>query len=245
MTGGRVRYAARHADGVLAVSQAMRDDLISLGVDRDGVRVHHTGVDLAAFAPSDRAAGKARLDVGGPLIVSVGALIERKGHSIVVEALSDIPGATLLIAGEGPDRPKLEKQIARLRLGDRVRLLGSVPHDALPALMAAADVMALASASEGLANVWVEALACGTPIVITDVGGAREVVTEAAFGRIVDRTAGAFAGAIAELIAAPPMPDAVRAGAMKFTWEANAAALAAHLRGLIDRKASTRRRKAL
>ena len=126
-----------------------------------------------------------------------------------------------------------------------MRLLGSVPHAELPALMAAADVMALASASEGLANVWVEALACGTPIVITDVGGAREVVTEAAFGRIVDRTAGAFAAAIAELIAAPPPQDAVRRAAMRFTWEANAAALAAHLRGLIDRKASASRQKAL
>jgi hypothetical protein len=68
--------------------------------------------------------------------------------------------------------------IAAEGLGDRVRLTGAVAHDAMPGLMAAADVMALASASEGLANVWVEALACGTPIVVPDVGGAREVVTD-------------------------------------------------------------------
>nr|GFD60409.1 hypothetical protein [Tanacetum cinerariifolium] len=80
---------------------------------------------------------------------------------------------------------------------DRVRLIGAVPHAALPELLAAADVMALASASEGLANAWVEALSCGTPIVITDAGGAREVVTSEAAGRVADRAPIAFAGGIA------------------------------------------------
>jgi glycosyltransferase involved in cell wall biosynthesis len=87
-----------------------------------------------------------------------------------------------MLVGDGPDRPALERQIAAAGLGDRVRLLGNRPHAELPELLAAADVMVLPSSSEGLANVWVEALACGTPIVISDVGGAREVLTDGGAG---------------------------------------------------------------
>src|SRR3546814_17186197 len=91
-----------------------------------------------------------------------------------------VPDATLLIAGDGPERGRLDALIVRLGLTDRVRLLGAVPHADLPRLIAAADVSALASSSEGLANAWVESLACGTPVVITDAGGARELVRAAA-----------------------------------------------------------------
>ncbi|MEG3176096.1 glycosyltransferase [Sphingomonas sp. RB3P16] len=233
-TGAQVVAAGQAADGVLAVSQAMRADMIALGIPQGSIRVHHTGVDLDRFAPRDRAAGKGAFGVTGPLIVSLGALIPRKGHDIVIDAVAALAGATLLIAGEGPSRPALETQIATLKVGDRVRLLGSIAHAELPALLAAADVMALASASEGLANAWVEALACGTPIVITAAGGAGEVVTEPAYGRIADRTAPAFAAAIAQLLADPPAPAAVRRGAERFTWAANTAALYAHLSGLVS-----------
>lgn len=225
-TARQVREAGLAADGLLAVSQAMVADMAALGIPAEKVRVHHTGVDLARFAPVDRGAG-------GPLVVSVGALIARKGHDVVIDAVARLDGVTLLIAGEGEARPALEAQIARAGLGDRVRLLGSVPHGELPALIARADVMALASSSEGLANVWVEALACGTPIVISPAGGAHEVVTAPEAGRIVPREAGAFAAAIGELLAAPPPAEAVRAYALRFTWEANTAALYDHLGGLV------------
>jgi glycosyltransferase involved in cell wall biosynthesis len=114
-----------------------------------------------------------------------------------------------------------------------VRLLGSVAHGNLPPLLAAADVMALASSSEGLANAWIEALACGTPIVISDAGGAREVVTRKAAGRIAAREPAALAAAIRDVLAAPRPAGEVRAAALGFTWPANAAALAAHLRQLV------------
>jgi len=228
-TAARVVAAGQAATGLLAVSEAMKADMAAIGIPADKIRVHHTGVDLARFAPADRAAGKAALGVAGPLVVSLGALIPRKGHDVAIDAVAAIPGANLLIAGEGPERAALAARIAALGAGDRIRLLGSVPHRELPALLAAADVMALASSSEGLANAWVEALACGTPIVITAAGGAGEVVTDPVYGRVVPREAAAFEAAIRDLLAAPADPVAVRRGAERFTWEANTAALFAHL----------------
>lgn len=234
-THAQVVAAGRAADGLLAVSQAMRADMAAIGLPADRIVVHHTGVDLARFVPIDRMMAKQAWGITGPLIVSVGALIDRKGHDIVVRAMADMPDATLLIAGEGPARPALHREIARLDLADRVRLIGSIAHRDLPGLLGAADVMALASSSEGLANAWVESLACGTPIVITDAGGAAEVVTDPTYGRIVVRTPHAFAGAITGLIASAPDQSAVRRGAARFTWEANTAALFAHLSGLVAR----------
>ena len=234
-TAAQVIAAGGAADGVLAVSAAMRADMVALGIPSSKIRVHHTGVDLDRFAPRDRAEAKRAYSVAGPLIVSLGALIPRKGHAIVIDALAALPDASLLIAGDGPERATLAAQIARLGLADRVRLLGSVPHGDLPALLGAADVMALASSSEGLANAWVEALACGTPIVITDAGGAGEVVTDPAYGRIVARTVEGFRDGIAELLADPPAPEAARRGAERFTWGANTAALYEHLSGLAAR----------
>ncbi|QDX25715.1 glycosyltransferase family 4 protein [Sphingomonas suaedae] len=232
-TGGQVIAAGVAADGLLAVSDSMRTDMVALGMDAAKIRVHRTGVDLDRFAPRDRAAAKAALGIAGPLVASVGALIPRKGHEIVIEAMAALPGVRLMIAGEGPERPRLAAQIARLGLSDRVTLIGSVAHDTLPDLLTASDVMALASSSEGLANAWVEALASGTPVVIPDAGGARELVTAPDHGRIVARTAAAFAEAIGGLIAEPPSSDAVRTGAAGFTWEANSAALYDHLVGLV------------
>lgn len=234
-TARQVLRAGQLADALLAVSAAMRDDMAALGMPRERIRVHHTGVDLDRFAPAERLAAKAALDVSGPLIVSLGALIPRKGHDVVIAALARLPGAILLVAGEGPERAALILQAQALGVADRVRLLGSVPHGEMPALLAAADAMALASSSEGLANAWVEALACGTPIVVTDAGGAGEVVTDPAYGRIAARDSEAFAAAIAGLLAAPPARATVRAGAERFTWAANSAALVAHLRGLVER----------
>ncbi|WP_456298460.1 glycosyltransferase [Flavisphingomonas formosensis] len=225
--------AARAADGLLAVSGALKADMVAIGMPAEKIRVHYTGVDMDRFRPAtDRAAAKAALGVQGPLLLSVGALIALKGHDLVLDAIRELPEATLMIAGEGPHRPALEARIAAEGLGERVRLLGAQPHEAMPALIAAADMMVLASAAEGLANAWVESLASGTPIVIPDVGGAREVVDRPEIGRLVAREPAAIARGIRELLAAPPLQDVVRASAERFTWAANSAALYEHLAGL-------------
>lgn len=231
--------AGQAADGLLCVSDAMRDTMIAMDMPAERIQCIFTGVDLDRFRPTDRAAAKAALGVAGPLIASVGALIPVKGHEIVIDAAARLPGVTLWIAGEGPHRARIERHIARTGMTERVRLLGSVPHAALPQILAAADAMALASSREGLANAWLEALASGVPIVIPDVGGARQVVRSASAGRIVPRTADAFARAIAELLAAPPPMAEVRAAAEPFTWEANSTRLHAFLSDLVARRAAS------
>jgi len=231
---GQVIAAGQAADGMVAVSEAMRDDMIALGMPGDRIVPIVTGIDLDRFAPADRVAGKAALGVSGPLVVSLGALIPLKGHDIVIDAVANLPGVDLWIAGQGPEQGRLEAKIARMGLSDRVRLLGPVPADDVAPLLAAADVMALASEREGLANAWFEAMASGTPIVIPDVGGARQVLRgHGAAGRIAPRTAEGFAAAIAGLLAAPPEVALVRAAVEPYSWAAHSAHLVAYYSRLI------------
>jgi teichuronic acid biosynthesis glycosyltransferase TuaC len=231
--GEQLVAAANAASGLLAVSSALRDDMIALGMPGDRIRVHYTGVDLDRFRSVDRAAAKRRLGIEGPLLVSAGALIPRKGQAITIEALRRIPGATLLLIGDGPDRPALERLAERHGVQDRARFLGSQPHEALPELLGAADVSVLPTASEGLANVWVESLACGTPVVTTAVGGAREAIDRPEAGRLVARAPGAVAAAVNELLNTPTAAGQVRQAAERFSWQRNAAELRDHLIGAL------------
>lgn len=226
----QVIEAADRATGLLAVSGALKADMVKLGMAADKITVHYTGLDQSRFVPRDRASEKARLGIAGPLILCVGALIPRKGQALLIAALPDLPDATLMLAGHGGSEADYRALASALGVADRVRFMGSVKHDDLPALFAAADVMALVSASEGLANAWIEALACGTPIVAGDVGGIRELIKTAEAGRIVERNPEAIAAAISELLANPPAPDAVAASVGSFSWDENARQLAAFFR---------------
>ena len=127
-----------------------------------------------------------------------------------------------MIAGEGPEKAKLERRIAELGLGDRVRMLGARPHAELPELYGAADALVLASSREGWANVLLEAMACGTPAIATPIWGNPEVVAKPEAGIImVERSAKAIADSVHALFG-PRMPtrDATRAYASAFSWDA-------------------------
>jgi len=227
---GAIVEAARSADGLLSVSEALRQDMIALGMPADKIRVHYTGVDFDRFKPVDRAGAKARFGVRGPLVVSIGNLVKLKGHEIVAAAVAGLPDVTLLVAGRGEDEAWIRQQVAAAGAPERIRFLGAVAHDDVPTLLAAADVMALASEREGLANAWVEALACGTPVVAPDIGSAAEVIDRPAAGVIASsRTPTAFADAIGRLLAAPPARAAVREAAERFAWERNTDELYRHL----------------
>ncbi len=214
--------AARRAAAVVTVSEALRRALLDLGVPAEQVTVLRNGVDLARFRPVDRGEARRRLDLpgDGPLLLSVGNLIEGKGHHIAVDALARLPEARLVIVGEGALSRSLAERARGLGLGDRVRLAGGVPQQRLPDYYAAADLLVLASAQEGMPNVVLESLACGTPVVATAVGGIPEVLDAPAAGRLVgQRTPGALAAAVQALLADPPGRGAVRRHAERFGWD--------------------------
>lgn len=224
--------AAERAGGLLAVSEALKRDMTALGMAEAKIRVHRTGADLDLFRPRDRAAAKRALGIEGTLLIAVGALIPLKGHRLAVEALAALPEATLLVVGDGPERRALERLAGRLGVTGRVRFLGAWPHSELPDLLGAADLLVHASEREGLANVWIEALACGTPVIAANVGGAPEAIDRPEAGRLVPRSAEAIAAAVRELLAHPPDPGAVRRAAERFSWARNAAELRDHLAAL-------------
>lgn len=231
-TAPQLLAAAGRAVGLLAVSDAMRGEMAAIGIDPARIAVHYTGIDGARFSPGDRTAARAALGMGGaPAILTVGALIPRKGQALVIEALPALSGVHYWLAGSGEEEGRYRALAQKLGVGARVHFMGPVANADLPQLYRAADAVVMPSASEGLANAWVEALACGTPIVISDAGGAAELVTAPVAGRIVQRTPEAIAAAVQAILAAPPSPADVAATlAGRFDWDRNGRELAAHLR---------------
>ncbi len=229
-TARQVLQAGRAADGLLAVAQGLADDMVELGMPRERITIHRTGLNADLFRPYDRKMCRDQLGLPRdvPVLATVGALIPRKGQGFAIDALAQLPDAILVLAGKGEDENALKSQAVRLGVAERVRFLGAVPHGELPVLLNAADVFVLPSASEGLANAWVEALACGTPVVTTPIPGAQELITDPAWGRLVPRDGTAIAAAVSELLADRPDPETVRAAVAEYSWEANAAALVAH-----------------
>jgi len=216
----RITWAIGRATAALAVCDDLGQRLIALGAPESRTLVLRNGVDLDLFRPGDRAQVRARFGLSGFTLLSVGALIPRKGHHLAIEAVAARPDCTLLIAGGGDQRAELEALVRRSDVGDRVRLLGEVPHADLPALYSAADALVLASEREGWANVLLEAMACGTPVLATDVNGTAEVVRAPEAGRLVaERSAPAIAHALDLLRADLPAREATRAYAERFGWE--------------------------
>jgi glycosyltransferase involved in cell wall biosynthesis len=151
----------------------------------------------------------------------VGALIARKRHHLTIAALRLLEEFFLLVVGEGPERARLAALIDRLGLAGRVRLAGAQPHGSLLHYYSAADISVLASSREGWANVLLESMACGTPVVASDIPGNPEVVQERAAGLIVPaNTPEGIATAVRDLWADKPERAATRAYAERFGWEA-------------------------
>lgn len=231
-TARQVLEAGKAADGLLAVAEGLADDMATLGMDRAKITIHRTGLNADLFRPYDRKLCRDQLGLprGVPVLATVGALIPRKGQRFVIEALPLLPTALLVLAGTGEDEAMLRGLARDLGVADRVRFLGAVPHGELPILLNAADVFVLPSSSEGLANAWVEALACGTPVVTTPIPGARELLTDPVWGKMVARDKLAIAIAVDQLLADPPAPETVCAAVASYSWESSAAALVAHWR---------------
>ncbi|MEO6147853.1 MAG: glycosyltransferase [Sulfuriferula sp.] len=187
--------ALTRAARVFSVSDSLRRHAIDLGISGDKIRVVGNGVDSAKFYPVERSEARVQLGIAADaqVLISVGGLVERKGFHRVIECLPELkrrfPKLVYLIVGgagaEGDMRAELEQQVRKLGLHDAVRFLGIVPAASLKWSLSAADVFVLSTRNEGWANVFLEAMACGLPVISTDVGGNAEVVCRDELGMIV------------------------------------------------------------
>jgi teichuronic acid biosynthesis glycosyltransferase TuaC len=178
------------------------------------------GVDLERFRPFQKEETRKELDLPeGLVLLSVGHLIERKGHDVAIDAAAQLPGSTLVIIGEGEELTNLTKQAERLGIGHRVRFTGAIPNVQLARWYSAADALILASSREGWANVLLESMACGTPVVASRIWGTPEVIQSDAVGQLVEERSGlAFARSIEKLLETPPAREVVRGYAEGFGW---------------------------
>ena len=223
----QLQWAARQAGASVGVSAALVERMRALGFDVGRLHVMRNGVDLQQFDVLPTAAMRQALGlVGGPLLLSVGNLVAHKGHGLVIEALALLRAdpawsdARLLVVGAGPDAAQFKAQAQALGVAEAVRWVGQVPNADLKHWYSAADVLVLASSREGWPNVLLEAMACGTPVVASDVGGVREIVQTSPAGRVVaQRTPAAFAAALTDLLANPPARTTVRGHAARFGWD--------------------------
>lgn len=191
----RMVRALSRADRIFSVAASLKHHVVSLGAEADKIRVVGNGVDSAKFSPMPKVEARTVLGLpaDAPVLVSVGGLVERKGFHRVIEVLPalrrEFPDLKYLVVGgasaEGDWRSQLEAQVARLNLKDAVKFLGTLPPERLRLPLSAADVFVLATRNEGWANVLLEAMACGLPVVTTDVGGNREVVRDEQLGCVV------------------------------------------------------------
>ena len=205
--GGRLRalagvrtLALRRAAHVVCPSGYLRELALAWGIDRARVSVvPNPAPDVRDLPPREelrRAQG-----VEGPLLVFAGRLNAQKSADVAVEALARV-GATLLVAGEGPERPRLERRAAELGLDGRVRFVGAQPRRRVLELFRAADLAVLSSTWENFPHTAVEALAVGTPVVATAVGGVPEIVEDGRNGLLVPPgDPGALATAVRRFLA--------------------------------------------
>jgi glycosyltransferase involved in cell wall biosynthesis len=191
----RLVLALERARRVFSVSDSLRRHVVSLGVPREKIVVIGNGIDTAVFHRVERRAARdtLHLPVDAPVLISVGALVERKGFHRVMECLPALrqrfPGLRYLVVGgaspEGDWSTVLRGRVAELGLQDCVTFLGALPAKELKVPLSAADIFVLATRNEGWANVFLEAMACGLPVVTTAVGGNAEVVAHPGLGILV------------------------------------------------------------
>jgi teichuronic acid biosynthesis glycosyltransferase TuaC len=187
--------ALQQAKRIFTVAEALKRHAEGLGIPATKIRVIANGVDLGKFHPvsKEKARHALGLENSGPILISVGGLVERKGFHRVIACLPVLrqrfPGICYLIVGgpsvEGDMTEQLKKQVAELKLNDNVRFLGALPPEQLKLPLSAADVFVLATRNEGWANVFLEAMACGLPVVTTKVGGNIEVVCKPELGSLI------------------------------------------------------------
>lgn len=231
--------AWREAARVIAISAAVRDILLADGLDPARLRIVHSGIDLEAIrrrgeAPDPRPA--LGLPVDRPLLLNVAALADHKDQLTLLGAAAELrrtrPDLLWAIAGEGPERPRLEARIAALDLGGQVRLLGQV-EDPMP-LIRHATLFVMSSKEEGLGTTVLDAMALGTPIVATRAGGIPEMLAGGHGSLAPPRDPVALAAEVGALLDDPARAAAQAAAARQKVIEFSDAAMARGVRRVYD-----------
>jgi glycosyltransferase involved in cell wall biosynthesis len=232
------RRTLRRADAVVAVCRALEREIQELVDGAASVSVIYNGVDTAQFrVASDRNRSRAAVGLpeAGPGICCVCRLVEEKGVLELLEAFgrlaSDRPELWLALVGDGPLREKLRSVALERDVSDRVFLPGGVPHRDVASWMQASDLFALPSHAEGLPVVVLEAMACGLPVVATDVGGTAEAVDDRVGRLVPPRDVDRLAEALDELLEDPGASrrmgvEGARRVRQRFTWSRSARDLA-------------------
>ncbi|HQR33978.1 MAG TPA: glycosyltransferase family 4 protein [Blastocatellia bacterium] len=224
----KIVAALNRAAGIIAVSEALKQRMIELGISAEKIAVIRNGVDRDVFYPRDRRDIRQRLKQNPEdrILLSVGALVSLKGFDRLIEAMALLNGAgqgsrlKLFIIGEGPERRALEAQISNLNLTDCVHLIGAKPQCDLADWYSAADLFCLASHREGCPNVVVEALACGVPVVAADVGGVAELIGSRNCGWLVSSpTAETFAAEIQAALASVWNREQIATASATRSWD--------------------------
>lgn len=228
------RRVARRSSHVLTVSQVSAKDIAAdFGVPRERIRVVPVGVDVERFRPPSRPRRPGRI------VSIISADVPLKGMAVLIDAIAGLPrNAWSELVVVGTPSSATEKQLAEAGLVDRVRFRHGISDDELTALIGSAQVQVIPSRYEGFSIPAIEALACGTPVVATDVGALPDLLTDGV-GRLVPAgNAAALAAALAEVLASPReavrMGEAGRARAEStYSWAAVARATADFYREVI------------
>jgi glycosyltransferase involved in cell wall biosynthesis len=183
----------KEADKIITVSNATKDYVLSLGAKPEKIKVLHNGVDLVHFRPLAGKREEMRRKLGIPqnsiVVLTVRRLVYKNGIDTLIEganmAVRKNPKITFLVVGKGPDLNSVQMRIRQLGIENNFRLIGFVSDEDLPFYYNAADFFVLPSKSgEGLPLVALEAMACGLPVIATDVGGIKEILMED-YGKLV------------------------------------------------------------
>ncbi|MCC7491667.1 MAG: glycosyltransferase [Fimbriimonadaceae bacterium] len=229
----QVGGALQQAAALICVSRALQQRLLEWGLPATDATILPCGYDPQVFRPQPRAAARRALALsGGPWLLYVGAFRRLKRIDLLLEALGRLPEARLALVGDGPERTRLADQARRLGVAHRLLWAGALPSARVATWYAAADLVVLASEREGTPTVLTEALACGTPVVATRVGGIPELVGDAAL-LVEPGAARALADALAATLAEPPPADRLTARVRRLAWPEIGAAEAQILESVV------------
>ena len=214
-----ILWAIQNAQAVVTVCEALRQELLKLGVGEERVSTLRNGVDLDLFQPGDRQEARRRLRFDRTTLLCVGSLREVKGQSLLIRALDELPDTDLVLVGDGEEKSNLQTLASSRGVLSRVRFIPAIDQHLLPDYYCAADALVLASSREGWPNVLLESMARGTPVVATATWGIPEVVTERAAGVLFsERSPHSLAMAVTELFEDYPTAQETRKYAERFDW---------------------------